>query len=79
MSFLLYAMYYGPTLIVEDIGFDIFISGILMQCSEIIIYPPTYKYIEEIPRKKTGMWRGDIWMGTGSGVSKQIALFPSEM
>lgn len=50
-----YAMYYGPTLIIDDIGFDIFVSSWLINLSELIAYVPSYLWIEQIARKKVGI------------------------
>lgn len=33
VSFTIYAMYYGPVLIIDEIGFDIYTSNIIIQLS----------------------------------------------
>ncbi len=48
-------MYYGPALIMDEVGFNIFFSGALIQLSEIISYLPAYAYIQKMPRRKTGI------------------------
>ena len=40
-----YAMYYGPTLIIEDIGFNIYISNIMVNMSEMVTFLPAYLFI----------------------------------
>lgn len=55
LAFFTYAMYYGPALIMEEVGFNIFLSGALVQLSEIISYLPAYAYIQKIQRRKTGI------------------------
>ena len=40
-----YAMYYGPTLIIDDIGFDIYVSSWLINLSELLAYVPSYLWI----------------------------------
>lgn len=37
-----YAMYYGPALIIDDIGFDIFVSSYLVNLSELVTLIPSY-------------------------------------
>jgi hypothetical protein len=50
-----YAMYYGPALIIDDIGFDIFVSSYLVNLSELVTFVPSYFFIEKIPRKSMGI------------------------
>ena len=33
LSFVTYAMYYGPALIIDEVGFDIFVSSVMIQLS----------------------------------------------
>jgi hypothetical protein len=42
ISFMTYAMYYGPALIIDDIGFDIFVSSYLVNLSELVTFIPSY-------------------------------------
>jgi hypothetical protein len=37
-----YAMYYGPALIIDDIGFDIFVSSYLVNLSELVTFIPSF-------------------------------------
>lgn len=55
ICFILYAMYYGPVLIIDEIGFDIYVSSFIVQLSELVIFVPAYFYIERIPRKLMGI------------------------
>jgi hypothetical protein len=50
-----YAMYYGPALIIDSIGFNIYISNIMVNLSELVTYVPSYLFIEKIERKKMGI------------------------
>jgi sugar phosphate permease len=50
-----YAMYYGPALIIDDIGFDIFVSSYLVNLSELVTFVPSFFLIEKIPRKLMGI------------------------
>jgi hypothetical protein len=50
-----YSMYYGPSLIIDDIGFNIYISNIMVNMSEMVTYVPSYLLIEKIERKKMGI------------------------
>lgn len=54
-SFMTYAMYYGPALIIEDIGFNIYISNIMVNMSELVTFLPAYLFIDRIERKKWGI------------------------
>ncbi len=55
ISFMTYAMYYGPALIIDDIGFDIFVSSYLVNLSELVTFVPSFFLIEKIPRKLMGI------------------------
>lgn len=55
ISFMTYAMYYGPALIINDIGFDIYVSSYLVNLSELVTFIPSFFLIEKIPRRRTGM------------------------
>jgi len=50
-----YAMYYGPALIIDDIGFDICVSSYLVNLSELVTFIPSFFLIEKIPRKSLGI------------------------
>ena len=45
IAFTMFAMYYGPVLIVDSIGFDIYTSNLILQTAEIICYLPGYLFI----------------------------------
>ena len=47
-------MYYGPTLIIDSIGFNTYVSSFAIQLSEIVGFIPTYFYIDKVKRKSTG-------------------------
>jgi hypothetical protein len=55
LAFFTYAMYYGPALIMDEVGFNIFFSSTLIQLSEILAYIPAYVYVQRLPRRKTGI------------------------
>lgn len=40
-----YAMYYGPSLIIDSIGFNIYVSNIMVNLSELVTYVPSYLLI----------------------------------
>jgi hypothetical protein len=48
-------MYYGPALIIDEVGFNIFVSSVMIQLSELVVYFPAYAYIEKMPRKNMGI------------------------
>lgn len=48
ISFMTYAMYYGPTLIIGDIGFNIYVSSFMIQLSELVTFLPLYIVIERL-------------------------------
>ena len=48
VSFMTYAMYYGPALIIDTIGFNIYISNYVVQASELFALIPAYFLIENI-------------------------------
>lgn len=70
MAFAIYTLYYGPALVIDNIGFNIYVSSFVVQVSEIIVYFPLYYYIEKIPRKMAGVILFSI-----SGISASILLF----
>lgn len=45
ISFMTYAMYYGPSLIIDSIGFNIYISNIMVNLSELVTFIPSYLLI----------------------------------
>jgi hypothetical protein len=45
---MVYAMYYGPALIIDSIGFNIYVSNIVVNLSELVTYIPSYFLIESI-------------------------------
>lgn len=45
-------MYYGPSLIVSSIGFDIYTSEVVLSISDVITYYPLMLMIDKIKRKK---------------------------
>lgn len=47
--------YYGPILVIDKIGFDIFVSSYVVQFSELIVYIPLYLVVDRVPRQKAGM------------------------
>jgi hypothetical protein len=44
-------MYYGPTLIIDTIGFNMFVSNLAILISELIGYIPCYLYVDKVKRK----------------------------
>lgn len=48
-----YLLYYGPSLIVAQIGFDIYTSQVVVSVSDFLIYYPLMLVIDKIKRKKT--------------------------
>lgn len=55
LSFSIYALYYGPILAIDRIGFNIFLSSYVVQFSELIVYAPLYLIIDKVPRQKAGV------------------------
>ena len=56
VCFAIYGLYYGPVLIISQIGFDIYISSIIVQGSGLASFIPVYFLIETIPRRKSGFF-----------------------
>lgn len=56
-------MYYGPALIIDDIGFNIFVSSYLINLSELVTLIPSYFVIEKIARKFVGII---LYLGAGA-------------
>lgn len=48
-------MYYGPILIVGQIGFDIYTTNLVLNMSDLLTYYPLYLIIDKIKRKKTSI------------------------
>lgn len=51
MCYIVFSMYYGPSLIIDTIGFNIFVSNIAILTSELIGYIPCYLYVDKVKRK----------------------------
>lgn len=49
-------MYYGPTLIIDSIGFNTYATSLVIQFSELVGFIPIYYYIEKVERKKAGIY-----------------------
>jgi len=43
--FMTYAMYYGPVLIIDQIGFDIYASSAMIHISELLAFIPAFFFI----------------------------------
>jgi hypothetical protein len=54
-NFTTYAMYYGPVLIVDSIGFDIYTSNVMINLADLASYLPSYFFIEKQPRRFMGV------------------------
>jgi hypothetical protein len=50
-----YMMYYGPILIVGQIGFDIYTTNLVLNLSDLLVYYPLFLIIDKIRRKKSGI------------------------
>ena len=48
-------MYYGPALIIDSIGFNIYVSNFVVQASELCALIPSFFLIQDISRKTWGM------------------------
>lgn len=48
-----YLMYYGPTLIVGQIGFDIYTSTVILNVADLLTYYPLMLIVDKIRRKKS--------------------------
>ena len=69
VAFAIYTLYYGPALVIDNIGFNIYVSSFVVQGSEMIVYLPLYYKIEKIPRRVAGVVLFSI-----SGLSTGILL-----
>lgn len=49
------ALYYGPSLIIDKIGFNIYITNVLVNLSDIVTYLPAYLLVEKIERNSMGI------------------------
>ena len=54
IDFAVIVLYYGPVLAIENIGFNIYISSLVVQISELVVYVPLYKFIHKFPRVTAG-------------------------
>lgn len=70
LSFAVYALYYGPVLVIDKIGFNIFVSSYVVQFSELIVYIPLYVFVDKIPRVKAGIFLFSI-----AGFCSSLLLF----
>jgi len=50
-----YMMYFGPILIVGQIGFDIYTTNVVLNASDLLTYYPLFLMIDKIRRKKAGI------------------------
>lgn len=55
VAFAIFGMYYGPALIADTIGINIYATLYMVFASELVIFIPTYVFIEKIQRKKFGI------------------------
>jgi sugar phosphate permease len=49
-----YAMYYGPVLVINEVGLDIYTTNVMVQLSELLTFIPAFFYIEKISRNSVG-------------------------
>lgn len=50
-----FLLYYGPTLIVSQFGFDIYTSNTILNVADLLTYYPLMLMIDKIQRKKACM------------------------
>ena len=55
LGFLSYALYYAPTLLIDQFGFNIYINNAIVTIGDGLTYIPMYFYISVIPRKTTSI------------------------
>jgi OCT family organic cation transporter-like MFS transporter 4/5 len=55
ISIATYMMYFGPILIVGQIGFDIYTTNVVLNSSDLLVYYPLFLIIDKIRRKKTAI------------------------
>lgn len=55
-GFVTLSMYYGPSLIIDEIGFNTFVSSFAIQLSELISYLPCWYFIDKVNRQPTAFW-----------------------
>lgn len=48
-----FMMYYGPILIIDEVGFDMYTSNVIYNISDLLTYYPLFLIIGKIKRKKT--------------------------
>lgn len=49
-----FLMYYGPTLIVSQFGFDMYSSQVVLNVSDLLTYYPLMLIIDKVRRKTSG-------------------------
>lgn len=54
LGFVIFSMYYGPSLIIDSVGFNTFVTSFALQLSEMLMYIPGYYLIDKLKRQKTG-------------------------
>lgn len=56
ISFVMFIMYYGPSLIIDSVGFNTYVTSFAINLSELIGYIPVYFTIEKVKRRTTIFW-----------------------
>lgn len=54
LGFVIMSMYYGPSMIIDKIGFNTFVTSFALQLSELLSLIPCYYYIDKAKRQTTG-------------------------
>lgn len=60
-----YILYYGPTLIVTQFGFDVYTSSTILNVSDLLTYYPLMLIVDKIKRRKACM----IQFGTATVIA----------
>ncbi len=60
-----YLVYYGPVLIVDQFGFDIYTSNTILNLADLLTYYPLMVLIPKLPRRKACM----VQFGTASVIA----------
>lgn len=48
-------LYFGPVIIVDDLGISPFLAQVIVSLSELLAYPFAFCFIQKMPRVKSGI------------------------
>ena len=70
MFFCMDYTYFGPLIIIDKLGLNVFVNQIVIGCSELIAYPVSFLFITRLPRKVSGYFSYGL-----SGIFLGVLIF----